>query len=368
MDNNINTFQNPSLSGINDGVDNTNESASTLKEINEKISVVEDIDKKLDVIISLIEEQVKKTAEVTDVKEEPVQEEPTFEVPNDLIKEEPAVNPEISTDIPTLTEEPVKDTFEPEINLNEIKIPEELNEVTNAEPSIEEPVQEEVQEVKVEPELQVSGEAIDTAVPTEPLNDIPKMDEPVAIEPKVEEPVQETAPSDIIDMSTILSNVETSTLNNEVEQPVVPTVEPEINLTPDVKIENNGEEAVPASIMPEQPQMAAPAPEVAPQAVTPAPVTPVQEVPAPAQVAPATPVQEVPAPTPAPAPETPVVQNSEKDNIEVLNINIPGDVKTESGKQRSDVKTEAEQTNLINYKSNNSQNINAQPMTLKNVI
>lgn len=382
MDNNLNSFQNPSLSGINDGVESTSESVSVLNEINKKIGVVEEINGKLDEIIGLIKEQVKKTDEIKETKvstaetpETPKIESNTIEMPEDLIKEDVEINTPAENQV-----EPVEETKDveitPTIDLNGINLPEENLQESTEEKTPEATINNNEPTVNLEVEPKVKGEAIDSNIPQEP--------ETVDSIPKTNAVSEE--PSDFMSMDSLLQNVEAST-------PAAQEETPELEIKPDVKIDNGAVEEPSSTqelIAPDVNITPTPVPQAAPvqTPVEPAPVqavptqvevNPVQapvEQPAPvqpvstpveaslAQAASVEPQVEQTVPVQAPVEPAPVEAVSSKPDVDVLNINIPSEVKTESGKQRSDVRTDVEQANLTNY--NTKANVNAQTMVLTN--
>lgn len=387
MDNNLNSFQNPSLSGINDGVESTSESVSVLNEINKKIGVVEEINGKLDEIIGLIKEQVKKTDEIKETKvstaetpETPKIESNTIEMPEDLIKEDVEINTPAENQV-----EPVEETKDveitPTIDLNGINLPEENLQESTEEKTPEATINNNEPTVNLEVEPKVKGEAIDSNIPQEPET-VDSISDTNAVSEE---------PSDFMSMDSLLQNVEAST-------PAAQEETPELEIKPDVKIDNGAVEEPSSTqelIAPDVNITPTPVPQAAPvqTPVEPAPVqaaptqvevNPVQTAPTQTQVEQPAPVQPVPTPVEAslaqaasvepqveqtvpvqaPAEPAPVEAVSSKPDVDVLNINIPSEVKTESGKQRSDVRTDVEQANLTNY--NTKANVNAQTMVLTN--
>lgn len=387
MDNNLNSFQNPSLSGINDGVESTSESVSVLNEINKKIGVVEEINGKLDEIIGLIKEQVKKTDEIKETKvstaetpETPKIESNTIEMPEDLIKEDVEINTPAENQV-----EPVQETKDveitPTIDLNGINLPEENLQESTEEKTPEAIINNNEPTVNLEVEPKVEGEAIDSNIPQEP--------ETVDSIPETNAVSEE--PSDFMSMDSLLQNVEASA-------PAAQEETSELEIKPDVKIDNGAVEEPSSTqelIAPDVNITPTPVPQAAPvqTPVEPAPVqaaptqvevNPVQTAPTQTQVEQPAPVQPVPTPVEAslaqaasvepqveqtvpvqaPVEPAPVEAVSSKPYVDVLNINIPSEVKTESGKQRSDVRTDVEQANLTNY--NTKANVNAQTMVLTN--
>lgn len=227
--------------------------------------------------------------------------------------------------------------------------------------------------INIEPEPIIEGETIDSEVPVAEEAIVPTLETPApevpAVEPAVEAPAAVEEPSDLISIDSLLNNVEPAA-------PEAPAEETqELDIQPDIKINDNVVET-PVQSVPETPvvpvEPVAPVAETAPVApvqIAPAvePVAPVVETPV-APVAPEVPVAPVaeaapvmPAVDQVPAPAVPVTTNPD---VEVLNINIPEEVKTESGKQRSDVRTDAEQANIINFSSKG--NVNAPAMVLTN--
>lgn len=378
MDNNLNSFQNPSLSGINDGVESTSESVSVLNEINKKIGVVEEINGKLDEIIGLIKEQVKKTDEIKETKvstaetpETPKIESNTIEMPEDLIKEDVEINTPAENQV-----EPVEETKDveitPTIDLNGINLPEENLQESTEEKTPEAIINNNEPTVNLEVEPKVEGEAIDSNIPQEP--------ETVDSIPETNAVSEE--PSDFMSMDSLLQNVEASA-------PAAQEETSELEIKPDVKIDNGAVEEPSSTqelIAPDVNITPTPVPQAAPvqAAPTQVEVNPIQTAPTQTQVEQPAPVQPVPTPVEAslaqaasvesqveqtvpvqaPVEPAPVEAVSSKPDVDVLNINIPSEVKTESGKQRSDVRTDVEQANLTNY--NTKANVNAQTMVLTN--
>lgn len=378
MDNNLNSFQNPSLSGINDGVESTSESVSVLNEINKKIGVVEEINGKLDEIIGLIKEQVKKTDEIKETKvstaetpETPKIESNTIEMPEDLIKEDVEINTPAENQV-----EPVQETKDveitPTIDLNGINLPEENLQESTEEKTPEAIINNNEPTVNLEVEPKVEGEAIDSNIPQEP--------ETVDSIPETNAVSEE--PSDFMSMDSLLQNVEASA-------PAAQEETSELEIKPDVKIDNGAVEEPSSTqelIAPDVNITPTPVPQAAPvqAAPTQVEVNPIQTAPTQTQVEQPAPVQPVPTPVEAslaqaasvepqveqtvpvqaPVEPAPVEAVSSKPYVDVLNINIPSEVKTESGKQRSDVRTDVEQANLTNY--NTKANVNAQTMVLTN--
>lgn len=378
MDNNLNSFQNPSLSGINDGVESTSESVSVLNEINKKIGVVEEINGKLDEIIGLIKEQVKKTDEIKETKvstaetpETPKIESNTIEMPEDLIKEDVEINTPAENQV-----EPVEETKDveitPTIDLNGINLPEENLQESTEEKTPEAIINNNEPTVNLEVEPKVKGEAIDSNVPQEP--------ETVDSIPETNAVSEEQ--SDFMPIDSIMQNVEASA-------PAAQEETSELEIKPDVKIDNGAVEEPSSTqelIAPDVNITPTPVPQAAPvqAAPTQVEVNPIQTAPTQTQVEQPAPVQPVPTPVEAslaqaasvesqveqtvpvqaPVEPAPVEAVSSKPDVDVLNINIPSEVKTESGKQRSDVRTDVEQANLTNY--NTKANVNAQTMVLTN--